>query len=112
MMKIIKISVACCVVVAILICIYLSCFQKTLDFRGTVDKIENAGNSTVFYISMPSIGSSYTVVADSRTRISYCHRDDPKITLDGIEVGDEIEGDFRVSSKDNVAKFITVEYHN
>ena len=85
---------------------------KTLDFRGTVTDIERTGHETVFHLSMPSIGSSCTVVADDRTAVSPCHSDDPGMTLADIRVGDRIEGDFRWLSNDRKAKCITVWYQD
>lgn len=84
--------------------------SKTLDFHGTVKEIEIIDNNTVIYISTTE--TSYTVVANKKTNVSYCCKEDPDINLSDIKVGDTIQGDYRWLSKNNVAKFITVEYHS
>jgi len=84
--------------------------SKTLDFRGTVTEIEIIDNNTVFHISATE--TSCTVVANNKTNVSYCCNDDPAINLSDIKVGDSIEGNYRWLSRNNMAKFITVEYHN
>ena len=109
MKKTIKLLGLCCLAAIIILSIYFL-QPKTLDFRGTVNKIENTGNDTIIYIS-DDIGS-YTVVANDKTKISYCHKDDPNIELKDICVGNVIEGNYRPFSKKCSAKFITVEYHN
>lgn len=111
-MKKIKIIGLCCVVIIIFIGAYLATSSKTIDFRGTVTEIQKMDSETTFKISTPSIESSYIVVADNKTTVSYCHTDDPAIDLSEIKVGDTIAGNYRWLSKNNVAKFITVEYHN
>ena len=80
---------------------------KTLDFRGTVSEIINEDDITVFKISLPS-EISYTVVADKKTKVSHCHKDDPAIGLEDIKLGDTIEGDYRLFTNGKIAKFITV----
>lgn len=109
MKKTIKAIGLCCIACAIVLSIYFL-QPKTLDFRGTVRKIENTGDTTVFYIS-DDIGS-YTVTANNKTKISYCCKDDPDIELKDIQEGNVIEGNYRPFSKKYSAKFITVEYHN
>ena len=52
------------------------------------------------------------VVADNKTKVSHCHKDDPEIDLSGIAVGDTIEGNYRRGSNDKKAKFITVWCEN
>ena len=84
--------------------------SKTVDFRGTVTKIETIDNNTVFNISTTE--TSYIVMANNKTKVSYCCKDDPDINLSDIKIGDNIQGDYRWLSKNNIAKFITVEYHN
>ncbi len=109
MKKTIKLLGLCCLAAIIILSIYFL-QPKTLDFRGTVSKIENTGDDTIFYIS-DDIGS-YTVVVNDKTKISYCCKDDPDIELKDICVGNIIEGNYRLFSKNRTAKFITVEYHN
>lgn len=110
MKKAIKIIGLYCVAVIIVIGICVAIPSKTLDFRGTVTEIEIVENNTVFHISTTE--TSYTVVANNKTNISYCCKDDPDIDLSDIKVGDAIEGNYRWLSRNNMAKFITVEYHN
>lgn len=110
MKKSIKIIGLCCVAVIIVIGICMTIPSKTLDFRGTVTEIEIIENDTVFHISTTE--TSYMVVANNKTNISYCCKDDPDIDLSDIKVGDAIEGNYRWLSRNNIAKFITVEYHN
>ena len=110
MKKAIKIIGLCCVAIIIIIVVCMAIPSKTLDFRGTVTEIETVENNIVFYISATE--TSYTVVANNKTNISYCCKDDPDIDLSDIKVGDSIEGNYRWLSKNNIAKFITVEYHN
>ena len=109
MKKAIQVIGLCCIVIVIAIGIYMAIPPKTLDFRGTVTNIETVDGNTIFYISVPF--ASYTVIADHRTDVSYCCADDPDIELSDIKVGDTIEGDYRLLSN-NVARFITVAYHN
>ena len=109
MKKTITVIGLCCIACAIVLSIYFL-QPKTLDFRGTVEKIENTNNDTVIYISGDS--GAYTVVANGKTKISYCCKDDPDIELKDIRVGNVIEGNYRTFSKNHSAKFITVEYHN
>ena len=103
--------IALCLVVGVLIvgtCIGLS--SKLLDFRGAVTAIEVVDGNTVFHVSL--FETTYTVVANHKTNVSYCCKNDPEIALSDIKVGDTIEGNYRWLSKNNVARFITVEYHN
>ena len=109
MKKAIQVIGLCCIVIVIAIGIYMAISPKTLDFRGTVTKIETVDGNTVFYIAMAE--ASYTVTADRKTEVSYCCADDPDIELSDIKVGDTIEGDYRLLSN-NVARFMTVAYHN
>ena len=108
-LKFIALALLAILVVAL---IYYVSSPKTLDFSGTVTEIEVVDESVVFHISTESIGTSYIVVADSQTKVSHCHKDDPKIDLSGIEVGDTIEGNYRKMSSEQKAKFITVWYKN
>ena len=110
MKKIIRIIGLCCIVVIIIIGICMAIPSKKLDFRGTVTDIEIIENDTVFHISTTEV--TYTVTANNKTNVSYCCKDDPDIDLSDIEVGDVIEGNYRRLSNNNIAKFITVEYHN
>ena len=110
MKKAIKIIGLCCVAIIIIVGVCMAIPSKTLDFRGAVTEIEIVDNDTVFHIS--ATGTSYTVVANNKTNVSYCCNDDPDIALSDIKVGDTIEGNYRWLSKNNMAKFITVEYHN
>ena len=110
MKKTIKLLGLCCLATVIILSIYFL-QPKTLDFRGTVTKIENTGDDTIFYISDDGTGS-YTVIADDQTKISYCCKDDPDIELKDIREGSVIEGNYLPFSKNHSAKCITVEYHN
>ena len=110
MKKTIKIIGICCLAILIGIGVYVTLPSKTLDFRGTITEIETDDNDTIFYISTAE--TTYTVVANNKTKVSYCHKDDPDIYLRDLKVGDNIEGNYRWLSKNNVAKFITVEYHS
>ena len=110
MRKIIKIMVLCLVAGAFIICTYLGMSSKLLDFRGAVTEIEVVDGNTVFRVSQ--FETTYTVVANHKTNVSYCCKDDPDIDLSDIKVGDTIEGNYRWLSKNNIARFITVEYHN
>jgi hypothetical protein len=112
MKKALKIICVCCVALAVIVGICLSLPSKTLDFRGEVTSIETAGDGTVFHISLSgsSFEATYNVTADSKTKVRYCHKDDGDISLEEIEVGDVIEGDYRAFSKEKTAKFITVQY--
>lgn len=110
MKKSIKIIGLCCVAVIIVIGICMAIPPKTLDFRGTVTEIEIVEKNIVFHISTAE--TSYTVIANDKTNVSYCCNDDPDIDLSNIKVGDAIEGNYRWLSRNNMAKFITVEYHN
>jgi len=69
-MKRIKIIGLCCVTAFIIFGIYLTMPSKTLDFRGTVTKIETVDNNTVFHVSM--FETSYRVVANNKTKVTYC----------------------------------------
>ena len=110
MKKTSKIIGICCVAIILVVGICMAIPPKTLDFRGTVTKIESADNNTILHISTTE--ASYTVVANNKTNVSYCCKDDPDIDLSDIKIGDDIEGNYRWLSKNNTAKFITVEYHN
>ena len=106
MKKTIIIIGLCCLAVIIAIGIYMALPPKTIDFRGTVTKIETVDNNTVFEIAMHDV--IYTVTANEKTKVAYCHEDDPAIELSDIKVGDIIEGNYRKFSKDKLAKYITV----
>lgn len=106
MKKTIIIIGLCCLVVIIAVGIYMALPSKTIDFRGTVTKIETVDNNTVFGIAMHNV--TYTVTANEKTKVAYCHEDDPAIELSDIKVGDTIEGNYRKFSKDKLAKNITV----
>ena len=110
MNKAIKILGLCFLLIIIITGICIATPPKTLDFRGMVTKIENVDDHTVFYISTTEV--SYIVSANNKTDVSYCCDDDPDIDLSDIKVGDTIEGNYRLLSKNNTAKFITVKYHN
>ena len=110
MSKTIKIMILCLIPFIIIIGICIATPSKTLDFRGVVTEIEIVDNNTFFHISL--LEASYTVVANDKTKVSYCCKDDPDIDLSDIKVGDTIEGNYRWLSKNNMARFITVEYHN
>lgn len=110
MKKSVKIIGLCLSAILIVVGIYAALPPKTLDFRGTVTEIENADGNTVFHLSANK--AAYTVVANNKTDIAYCCKDDPAIDLSEIKVGDTVEGNYRRFSKENIAKFITVEYHN
>ena len=109
MKKSIKMIALCCVIIISFFAIYKVIPPKTLDFRGTVTEIEVAEHGVVFHVSL--FDASYTVLANSKTKVSYCCDGDPEMSLSDIKVGDKIEGDYRLFSK-NTAKKITVEYHN
>ena len=109
MKKTIQITVLCLVAFVIIIGLCIATSAKTVDFRGTITEIEIVDHNTVFHISMAE--ASYTVVANHKTNVSYCCKDDPDIDLSDIKVGDTIEGNYRWLSKNNTAKFISVEYH-
>ena len=102
----------CCVMAVIVIGVYFSFLFSTLDFRGTITDIEVTEQGTIFRVSDIALGTAYTVVANNKTKVEYCHVDDGEINLEDIAIGDVIEGNYRWHSKDHIAKFITVEYHN
>ena len=106
MKKVITIIGVCLLAALIAVGIYMALPSKTIDFRGTVTKIETVGDNTVFEIAMHDV--IYTVTANEKTKVAYCHEDDPAIELSDIKVGDTIEGNYRKFSKDNLAKNITV----
>ncbi len=110
MKKSMKIVGLCCLAILIGIGIYVALPSKTLDFHGTITEIETTDNETVFRISAAE--TSYIVVANNKTKVSYCHKDDPDISLKDLKVGDNIGGNYRWLSKNNIAKFITVDYHS
>ena len=111
MKKAIIMIVLCLLAIIVIIGIlHIAGSSKTLDFRGEVTKIEIVDHNTIFHIAM--FEATYTVVANNQTNVSYCCKDDPDIDLSDIKVGDTIEGNYRWLSKNRVAKFITVEYHN
>ena len=112
MKKAVKIVALAFVAIATVVFVYYFSAHKTLDFRGTVTEIEVVDDSRVFHISTESISTSYIVVADNKTKVSHCHKDDPEIDLSGIAVGDTIEGNYRRGSNDKKAKFITVWCEN
>ena len=106
MKKVITIIGVCLLAALIAVGIYMALPSKTIDFRGTVTKIETVDNNTVFEIAMHDV--IYTVTANEKTKVAYCHEDDPAIELSDIKVGDTIEGNYRKFSKDKLAKYITV----
>ena len=106
MKKVITIIGVCLLAALIAVGIYMALPSKTIDFRGTVTKIETVDNNTVFEIAMHDV--IYTVTANEKTKVAYCHEDDPAINLSDIKVGDTIEGNYCKFSKDKLAKHITV----
>lgn len=105
------ITIIGCLLIAVIIIIgvIISIPPKTLDFCGTVTEIETADSKTIFHIEQSSdISYIYIVVADNKTKVRHCHKDDPEIILEDIQVGHTIEGDYRKFTKNNEAKFITV----
>ena len=110
MKKAIKITGIICVAITVILGIYFSVPSRTLDFRGKVTEIETIDNKTLIYIS--SSETSCAITADNKTKVSYCCKDDPSIKLSDIKIGDTVEGNYRLFSRDNTVKFITVEYHN
>ena len=106
MKKVFKIIGLCCLVAIIAVGIYMALPSKTIDFRGTVTSIETIDNNIIFEIAMYDV--TFTVMANDKTKVAYCHEDDPAINLSDIKVGDIIEGNYRKFSKDNLAKNITV----
>lgn len=104
-----SITIMGCLLILIVIIagIVISIPPKTLDFRGTVIETNIVGNKTIFHIEQAA-GASYVVVADNKTKVRHCHKDDPKIVLENIKVGHTIEGNYRNLTKINEAKFITV----
>ena len=106
MKKVITIIGVCLLAALIAVGIYMALPSKTIDFRGTVTKIETVDNNTVFEIAMHDV--IYTVTANEKTKVAYCHEDDPAIELSDIKVGDTIEGNYRKFSKDKLSKYITV----
>lgn len=110
MKKSIKVVGLCCLAILIGISIYVTLPSKTLDFRGTITEIETADKDFVFHISTAE--TTYIVVANNKTKVSYYHKDDIDVSLNDLKVGDRIEGNYRWLTKNNIAKFITVEYHS
>ena len=117
MKKTVKIIGLCCIAILTIVGICLATPSKTLDFRGTVTDIEATEQATVLYLtlsdtSLSSVETAYTVTADSKTNVRYCCKDDPATSLSDIKIGDVIQGNYRPFTKNHVAKFITVDYHN
>ncbi len=108
MKKVIKIIGLCCLGVFIIVGIHIAISPKTLDFRGTVTEIEKTNEEITFKISDTAIGSSYIVIADNKTKVEHCHKDDPVIHLADIQIGDTIEGNYRWLTKSHKAKLITL----
>ena len=86
--------------------------SPTVDFSGQVVSIEEKNGYTVFQVEgIESI--RYTVRANSNTKVEYCHKDDGKITLEEIDTGDTILGNYKTfSKKDEVAKNIKVMFES
>ena len=110
MNKAIKIITFCLCTVLVALMIYLLVPPKTLDFRGTVTAIEATEDGTILHISIAE--ASYQILANDKTKIAYCCKDDPDIQLSDIKLGDTIEGNYRTLSQKDIAKFITVQYQN
>lgn len=107
MKKVITIIGYLLIAVVIVVGVIISIPPKTLDFRGTVTEIDIDDSKTIFHIEQSS-NISYIVVADNKTKVRHCHKDDPEIVLEDIQVGHTIEGDYWKFTKNNEAKFITV----
>ena len=108
MKNVIKITGLFCAAIILVAGFYKAIFPKTLDFRGTVTEIEITNEEITFKISTQSIGASYIVVADNKTKVQYCHKNDPKIDLSDVKIGDTFEGNYRWFSKNHKAKFVKV----
>ena len=106
MKKVFTIIGLCCLVAIIAVGIYMALPSKTIDFLGTVARIKTIDNNIIFEIAMHDV--TYSVTANDKTKVAYCHEDDPAINLSDIKVGDTIEENYRKFSKDNLAKNITV----
>lgn len=70
----------------------------TMDFRGEVIVIDTTGEQVT--LTLRGIGDTqYTVTADAKTKVHYCHPEDGSIRLEEIQVGDTVEGDYKRAGK-------------
>ena len=102
------------IVGVILICtiliygIYLSCQDNYKDFGGTITDIRTDSGYTVITFE-DAFNNSYTVIADSKTKVQNYHKEDGDIALLQLVIGNKIQGDYkRLSSRENYAKLIEV----
>ena len=112
MKNVIKITGLFCAAIVLVAGFYKAILPKTLDFRGTVTGIEITNEEITFKISTQSAGASYIVVADNKTKVQYCHENDPEINLSDIKIGDTVEGNYRWFTKKHKAKFVTVWFNS
>ena len=88
--------------------IYLSCQDNYKDFGGTITDIRTDSGYTVITFE-DAFNNSYTVIADSKTKVQNYHKEDGDIALLQLVIGNKIQGDYkRLSSKENYAKLIEV----
>ena len=95
----------------IILGIYISLTPETVDFRGEIVQIENT-DKYVIYTLEGIDQTTYTVLADERTNLQYCHAEDGEISLGDIEIGDTIQGNYKTwFSEENYAKEMEVLKH-
>ena len=95
-----------CVVIILVIGVVLSIPPKTLDFRGEV--VEVTVEENIYTFRIVYVTSSYVVVADARTKVYRESNPKNTVSLQDIQVGDTIEGDYRLLTNENQAKFIRI----
>jgi hypothetical protein len=85
--------------------------SPTVDFRGEVIAIDTDGEYTVFTLKGIE-PTGYTVAADARTTVRYCHKEDGSPRLSDIEIGDTLQGNYKkLSKKEGYTKRIEIEKH-
>lgn len=84
--------------------IVLSIPSKTVDFSGEVTEITADGDTYTLRIAEGSI-ATYVVVADARTKV---YDGDSRVSLDAIQIGDHVSGNYRLWTKNHTAKTIKI----
>ena len=95
----------------VLIGLWITRSPKLLDFRGKVESVEQLENRFVYTLTLfeEPATVTYTVIVDERTKVA--DNQGHPFPVEKIQVGDEMEGDYRVAKNGKEAKRIRVIHY-